>query len=148
MVVSRSHPDLVRKLFESEVPEIRSEIVKIKAIIREPGSRCKVAVSSDSPSVEEVGTFIGVNGNRVKSVINELRGEKIDIIRYSNDPAEYVMNALKPAEVESVTVDQDKKVCQVKVPKHQLSLAIGKGGQNVRLAARLTGWRIDIITNT
>lgn len=147
LVVSRSHPGLVRKLFELEVPEIAQGIIEVKALSREAGSRSKIAVASTLENVDPVGTCIGPKGMRVQEVINELRGEKIDIIKYSDDPAEYVSNALSPADVLSIDVDSDKKICSVTVPSDQLSLAIGKEGQNVRLAARLTGWKIDISTS-
>lgn len=144
MVVSRSHPGLVRKLFELEVPEIQQGIIEIKAITREPGSRTKIAVSSTSPNVDPIGTCIGPKGMRVQAVIEELRGEKIDIVKYSENPVEFVTQALSPAEVVSVELDAENKSCKVKVPANQLSLAIGKEGQNVRLAARLTNYKIDI----
>lgn len=144
LVVSRSHPGLVRRLFELEVPEISQGIIEVKALSREAGSRSKIAVHSTNENVDPVGTCIGPKGMRVQEVIHELRGEKIDIIKYSENPAEYVANALSPAEVLSIDVDEDKKMCSVVVPEDQLSLAIGKEGQNVRLAARLTGWKIDI----
>lgn len=148
LVVSRSHPGLVRKLFELEVPEIAQGIIEVKALSREAGSRSKIAVHSTLENVDPVGTCIGPKGMRVQAVIDELRGEKIDIIKYSENPAEYVSNALSPAEVLSIDVDSDKKICSVTVPEDQLSLAIGKEGQNVRLAARLTGWKIDIATKS
>ncbi len=144
LVVSRSHPGLVRKLFELEVPEIADGVIEVKALSREPGSRSKMAVYSNNESIDPVGTCIGPKGMRVQEVIKELRGEKIDIIRYSENPAEYVANALSPADVVSIAVDEEKKMCSVKVPESQLSLAIGREGQNVRLAARLTGWKIDL----
>lgn len=144
LVVSRSHPGLVRKLFELEVPEIADGVIEVKALSREPGSRSKMAVYSNNESIDPVGTCIGPKGMRVQEVIKELRGEKIDIIRYSENPAEYVANALSPADVVSIEVDEEKKMCSVKVPESQLSLAIGREGQNVRLAARLTGWKIDL----
>lgn len=144
MVVSRSHPGLVRRLFELEVPEIGQGIIEVKALSREAGSRSKIAVNSTDKNVDPVGTCIGPKGMRVQEIIRELRGEKIDIIRYSENPAEYVSNALSPAEVLTIDVDADKKLCSVTVPEDQLSLAIGREGQNVRLAARLTGWKIDI----
>ena len=146
LVVSRSHPGLVRRLFELEVPEIAQGIIEVKALSREAGSRSKIAVHSTLENVDPVGTCIGPKGMRVQAVIDELRGEKIDIIKYSENPAEYVSNALSPAEVLTIDVDSDKKICSVTVPEDQLSLAIGKEGQNVRLAARLTGWKIDIST--
>ena len=131
-------------LVELEVPEIGQGIIEVKALSREAGSRSKIAVYSALENVDPVGTCIGPKGMRVQAVINELRGEKIDIIKYSDNPAEYVSNALSPAEVLSIDVDEDKKMCSVVVPDDQLSLAIGREGQNVRLAARLTGWKIDI----
>ena len=144
LVVSRSHPGLVRRLLELEVPEIGQGIIEIKALSREAGSRSKISVHSTKENVDPVGTCIGPKGMRVQEVIRELRGEKIDIIKYSDDPAEYVSNALSPADVLSIEVDEDNHICRVKVPASQLSLAIGKEGQNVRLAARLTGWKIDL----
>ena len=144
LVVSRSHPMLVRKLFELEIPEIEDGIIEIKGLTREAGSRTKIAVMSNDSDVEAVGTCIGPRGMRVQKVIDELRGEKIDIVKYSDDPSEFVTNALSPATVNSVDVDEEAKVCNVKVPNEQLSLAIGKEGQNARLAARLTNWKIDI----
>ncbi len=144
LVVSRSHPGLVRRLFELEVPEIADGIIEIKALSREPGSRSKIAVASNSENVDPVGTCIGPKGMRVQAVIEELRGEKVDIVRYSDDPAEYIAQALSPADVVSIEVDKEKKLCRVRVPDDQLSLAIGKEGQNARLAARLTGWKIDL----
>lgn len=144
LVVSRSHPGLVRRLLELEVPEIGEGIIEIKALSREPGSRSKIAVHSVKENVDPVGTCIGPKGMRVQNVISELRGEKIDIIKYSDDPAEYVANALSPADVLSIEVDEENRMCRVVVPESQLSLAIGREGQNVRLAARLTGWKIDL----
>ena len=144
LVVSRSHPGLVRCLFELEVPEIAQGIIEFKGISREAGSRSKIAVASTMDNVDPVGPCIGPKGMRVQNVIDELRGEKIDIIRYSDDPAEYVSNALSPADVVSIEVFPENKMCKVVVPESQLSLAIGKEGQNVRLAARLTGWKIDL----
>lgn len=144
LVVSRSHPGLVKCLFELEVPEISQGIIEFKGISREAGSRSKIAVASTMENVDPVGTCIGPKGMRVQNVINELRGEKIDIIKYSDNPAEYVSNALSPADVVSIEVVEDEKMCKVVVPESQLSLAIGKEGQNVRLAARLTGWKIDL----
>ncbi len=144
LVTSRSHPGLVRRLLELEVPEIEEGIIEIKALSREAGSRSKIAVHSTKEKVDPVGTCIGPKGMRVQEVIRELRGEKIDIIKYSDNPAEYVSNALSPAEVLSIEVDEDNRMCKVLVPASQLSLAIGREGQNVRLAARLTGWKIDL----
>ncbi len=148
LVTSRSHPGLVRRLLELEVPEIEEGIIEIKALSREAGSRSKIAVHSKKEKVDPVGTCIGPKGMRVQEVIRELRGEKIDIIKYSEDPAEYVSNALSPAEVLSIEVDEDNRMCKVLVPASQLSLAIGREGQNVRLAARLTGWKIDLSAAT
>ncbi len=148
LIVSRSHPGLVRKLLELEVPEIEDGIIEIRSISREPGSRTKLAVYSNKSNVDPVGTCIGAKGMRIQEVIRELRGEKIDIIRYSEDPAEYVSNALSPADVVSIEVDEENHQCRVRVPEDQLSLAIGKEGQNVRLAARLTGWKIDLKPET
>ena len=142
--VSRIHPGLVKRLFELEVPEIQSGTVQIKSIAREAGSRTKMAVYSSDPMIDPVGSCVGPRGQRVDRVVTELRGEKIDIIKWSADPAEFVANALNPANVISVFVSEKDKACRVVVPDNQLSLAIGKEGQNARLAARLTGWKIDI----
>ena len=144
IVISRTHPGLVRRLFELEVPEINEGIVDIRAISREAGSRTKVAVASNDPSVDPVGACIGQKGTRVDSIKTELRGEKIDIVRYSDDITEFVTAALSPAEVVGVDVNEEEHTCHVTVPADQLSLAIGKEGQNARLAAKLTGWKIDI----
>jgi len=142
--VSRTHPDLVKRLFESEVTEVRDGTVEIKGIAREAGSRTKMAVWSHNQDVDPVGACVGLNGARVNTIVNELRGEKIDIICWSENPAILIENALNPAKVVSVIADDDKKTAQVVVPDYQLSLAIGKEGQNARLAARLTGFKIDI----
>ncbi len=144
IIVSRTHPDLIRRLFEIEVPEIYDGIVEIKSIAREPGARSKVAVSSREPNLDPVGACVGPKGSRVRMVVEELRNERVDVIQWSEDPAEYVANALSPARVSSVTIDPDNHYATVIVPDDQLSLAIGKEGQNARLAARLTGWHIDI----
>ncbi|AQP49693.1 transcription termination factor NusA [Tessaracoccus flavescens] len=145
VVVSRTHPNLVRKLFALEVPEIEKGIVEIKEIAREAGHRTKIAVESHDPNVSAKGAFIGPMGQRVRAVTNELGDEKIDIVDYSDDPAKFVAAALSPAKVLSVTVvDDQARACRAIVPDYQLSLAIGREGQNARLAARLTGWRIDI----
>lgn len=144
VIVSRTHPGLVKRLFEMEVPEIKSGTVQIMSIAREPGQRTKMAVRSTNPDVEPVGSCVGARGMRVENVVNELKTEKIDIIKWSNNPAEYIGNALNPARVTSVTVAEKEKTARVVVPDNQLSLAIGKEGQNARLAAKLTGWRIDI----
>jgi len=142
--VSRTHPELVKRLFESEVTEVKDGIVEIKSIAREAGSRTKIAVLSNDSDVDPVGACVGVNGSRVNSIVDELRGEKIDIISWNEDPIILIENALSPAKVVSVDVDPEKKSANVIVPDYQLSLAIGKEGQNARLAARLTGFKIDI----
>ncbi|MBQ2157806.1 MAG: transcription termination factor NusA, partial [Oscillospiraceae bacterium] len=144
ILISRTHPGLVKRLFELEVPEIYDGTVEIKSIAREAGSRTKMAVSSNDPAVEPIGACVGPKGGRVGAVVNELRGEKIDIVKYSENPAEYIAAALAPSDVVSVTLLDEGKSCRVIVPDSQLSLAIGKEGQNVRLAARLTGYKIDI----
>ncbi len=144
IVVSRSHPGLLKALFALEVPEIEEGIVEIKAVAREPGHRSKIAVSSNEPGVDPVGACVGPKGSRVRMVVNELRGEKIDVVPWSANPAELVANALQPAKVKEVRIDEATSTALVIVPDYQLSLAIGKEGQNARLAARLTGWRIDI----
>jgi len=144
ITVSRSHPGLVKRLFELEVPEIYEGIVEIKGIAREAGSRTKIAVYSKDENVDPVGACVGPKGVRVQAVVEELKGEKIDIIKWSKNIAEYISNALSPAKVLSVDVDEENKIARVLVPEHQLSLAIGKEGQNARLAAKLTGWKIDI----
>jgi len=144
IVVSRTHPGLVKRLFELEVPEISSGVVEIKALAREPGHRTKIAVYSNDPNVDPVGACVGARGGRVRMVTNELRGEKVDIVPYSDNPIEFVQRALQPARVKEVQLDEATGVATVVVSDHQLSLAIGKEGQNARLAARLTGWRIDI----
>jgi len=148
IVLSRTHPDFLKRLFELEVPEIREGIVKIIAVAREPGSRAKMAVVSSDPDVDPVGACVGLKGSRVQAVVQELRGEKIDIIPWSPDPAKLVYNALAPAECTRVIVDEDNKTLEVIVPDDQLSLAIGKQGQNVRLASKLLGWRIDVMSET
>nr|PZN05287.1 MAG: transcription termination/antitermination protein NusA [Bacillota bacterium] len=144
IVVSRSHPGLVKRLFELEVPEIYEGIVEIKSIAREAGSRTKVAVHSRDENVDPVGACVGPKGARVQAVVEELKGEKIDIIKWSKNAAEFISNALSPAKVLSVEVEEENKIARVLVPENQLSLAIGKEGQNARLAAKLTGWKIDI----
>jgi transcription termination factor NusA len=148
VVVSRTHPELVKRLFESEVTEVSDGTVEIKSISREAGSRTKMAVYSSNPEVDPVGACVGMNGTRVNAIVNELRDEKIDIINWSDNPAILIENALSPAKVISVAADQDEKVASVIVPDYQLSLAIGKEGQNARLAARLTGYKIDIKSET
>ncbi|MBQ2403824.1 MAG: transcription termination/antitermination protein NusA, partial [Lachnospiraceae bacterium] len=142
--VSRTHPDLVRRLFEAEIAEVRDGTVEIRAIAREAGSRTKIAVSSKDPNVDPVGACVGLHGARVNAIVNELRGEKIDIINWDENPAFLIENALSPAKVIFVAADEDAKEAQVIVPDYQLSLAIGKEGQNARLAARLTTYKIDI----
>lgn len=146
--VSRTHPDLVKRLFELEVAEVKDGTVEIKSIAREAGSRTKIAVKSNDPNVDPVGACVGINGARVNSIVSELRGEKIDIINWDDNPAYLIENALSPAKVISVMADPDEKVASVIVPDYQLSLAIGKEGQNARLAARLTGYKIDIKSET
>ena len=144
IIVSRTHPGLVKRLFELEVPEISEGIVEIKNIAREGGSRTKIAVYSNDPDVDAQGACIGPKGMRVQNIGDELRDEKIDIVKWSEDPAEYIAASLSPAKVISTEINEEEKSARVTVPEHQLSLAIGKSGQNVRLAARLTGWKIDI----
>ncbi len=144
ILISRTHPGLVKRLFEQEVPEIHDGIVEIKGISREPGSRTKIAVQSLDENVDPVGACVGQRGNRVQVIVDELRGEKIDIIPWSTEPAEYISASLSPAKVLKVDVNEEEKTARVIVPDYQLSLAIGKEGQNARLAAKLTGWKIDI----
>jgi len=144
ITVSRTHPELVKRLFEAEVTEVKDGTVEIKSISREAGARTKMAVYSNDPNVDPVGACVGVNGARVNAIVEELRGEKIDIINWSEDPATLIENALSPAKVVSVEVDPEEKSARVIVPDYQLSLAIGREGQNARLAARLTGYKIDI----
>ena len=148
ILVSRTHPELVKKLFESEVTEVHDGTVEIKAIAREAGSRTKIAVWSNNPDVDPVGACVGMNGTRVNSIVNELRGEKIDIINWDDNPGLLIENALSPAKVVFVIADSDEKSAKVVVPDTQLSLAIGKEGQNARLAARMTGFKIDIKSET
>ena len=148
IVVSRSHPGLIKRLFELEVPEISSGVVEIKAAAREPGHRTKIAVWSNDPNVDPVGACVGARGSRVRMVTNELRGERIDVVPFSDDPVELIQNALAPARVREVRLDDETGTATVVVSDYQLSLAIGKEGQNARLAARLTGWRIDIKSET
>ena len=144
VLISRTHPGLVKRLFELEVPEIYDGTVEVKSIAREAGSRTKLAVWSADPNVDPIGACVGPRGARVNNIVEELKGEKVDIIKFSDDPAEYIAAALSPADVISVTVLEEGKSCRVIVPDDQLSLAIGKEGQNARLAAKLTGWKIDI----
>lgn len=148
VIVSRTHPSLIRRLFELEVPEIADGVVTIESVAREPGARSKIAVASSDEKVDPVGACVGHRGTRVQAVVNELYGEKIDIVRWSKNVPEYITAALQPAKVMSVEVNEETKSAFVVVPDNQLSLAIGKEGQNVRLAARLTGWRIDIRSET
>ncbi|MBI5096821.1 MAG: transcription termination/antitermination protein NusA [Nitrospirae bacterium] len=148
LILSRSHPEFVGKLFAIEVPEIYEKIVEIKSVVREPGDRTKISVSSKDPSVDPVGACVGMKGSRVQAVVRELRGEKIDIIPWSEDPRVFIAEALSPAVVERVGIDEEEKSALVVVSEQQLSLAIGKKGQNVRLAAKLTNWKIDIINET
>lgn len=148
VLVSRTHPELVKRLFENEVTEVRDGTVEIRAIAREAGNRTKMAVWSNDPDVDAVGACVGVNGSRVNTIVDELRGEKIDIINWDENPALLIENALSPAKVIYVAADNDEKTAEVVVPDYQLSLAIGKEGQNARLAARLTGFKIDIKSET
>ncbi|WP_226665640.1 transcription termination factor NusA [Metabacillus litoralis] len=142
--VSRTHPGLLKRLFEIEVPEIYDGTVEIKSVSREAGDRSKISVHSDNPEVDPVGSCVGPKGQRVQAIVNELKGEKIDIVKWSQDPVEFVANALSPSKVAEVLVNEEEKATTVIVPDYQLSLAIGKRGQNARLAAKLTGWKIDI----
>ncbi|HHT9132925.1 MAG TPA: transcription termination factor NusA, partial [Candidatus Tripitaka californicus] len=146
IILSRNHPDFIRKLFELEVPEIAEGIIKIKTIAREAGYRTKIAVISEAPQVDCVGACVGVRGTRIKNIVDELGGEKIDIIRWDEAPEALIPNTLKPAEITGIVLSPETKQATVVVPEDQLSLAIGKRGQNVRLASRLTGWDIDILT--
>jgi N utilization substance protein A len=148
ILVSRTHPELVKRLFEAEVTEVEDGTVEIKSISREAGSRTKIAVWSNNPDVDPVGACVGLNGARVNTIVEELRGEKIDIINWSENSAILIENALNPAKVISVMADEEEKTAKVVVPDYQLSLAIGKSGQNARLAARLTGFKIDIKSET
>ena len=148
ILVSRTHPELVKRLFESEVTEVADGTVEIKSISREAGSRTKIAVYSNNPDVDAVGACVGMNGTRVNAIVDELKGEKIDIVNWDENAAIFIENALSPAKVVSVIVDPDEKTAKVVVPDYQLSLAIGKEGQNARLAARLTGYKIDIKNET
>lgn len=148
ILVSRTHPELVKRLFETEVTEIKDGTVEIMSIAREAGSRTKIAVRSNNPNVDAVGACVGLNGARVNSIVEELRGEKIDIINWDDNPGNLIQNALSPAKIVAVFADPDEKTAKVVVPDYQLSLAIGKEGQNARLAARLTGYKIDIKSET
>src|SRR5882672_3431939 len=144
--LSRTHPQFMAKLFDQEVPEIYDSIIEIKAVARDPGSRAKIGVMSNDNSIDPVGACVGMRGSRVQAVVNELQGEKIDIIPWSPEAATFVVNALAPAEVSKVVLDEEAGRVEVVVPDEQLSLAIGRRGQNVRLASQLTGWDIDILT--
>jgi len=148
LILSRSHPDFVAKMFELEVPEIAERIVEIKGVVREPGDRTKIAVSSRDSAVDPVGACVGIKGSRVQAVVRELRGEKIDIIAWTNDPRTFIGEALSPAVIDKVGINEAEKSALVVVADQQLSLAIGKKGQNVRLAAKLTGWKIDIMSES
>lgn len=148
VIVSRSHPDFVRKLLEFEIPEIYEGVIEIKSISRDPGYRSKVAIYSPDPNIDPVGSCVGQKGVRIQNVINELSGEKIDVIEWNEDPSIYISSALLPAKILAVDIKEDEKFAQVIVPDDQLSLAIGKSGQNARLAARLTNWKIDIKSET
>ena len=143
-MISRAHNDFVRKLFELEIPEIYEGLIEIKSVSRDPGNRCKVAVYSQNPNIDPVGSCVGQKGIRIQNIINELSGEKIDVIEWNEDPSIYISSALLPAQVMAVDIKDEEHFAQVIVPDDQLSLAIGKAGQNARLAARLTGWKIDI----
>ena len=148
VIVSRSHPDFVRKLLEFEIPEIYEGVIEIKSVSRDPGYRSKVAVYSPDPNIDPVGSCVGQKGVRIQNVINELNGEKIDVIEWNEDPSIYIAASLLPAQILAVDIKQEEKFAQVIVPDDQLSLAIGKSGQNARLAARLTDWKIDIKSET
>jgi N utilization substance protein A len=148
IILSRTHPNFLMRLFELEVPEVSERIVEIRHAAREPGERAKIAVSSNDLDVDPVGACVGMRGSRVQSVVQELRGERIDIIPWSPDPAKFVCNALSPAEISRVLMDEENKIMEVIVPDDKLSLAIGKKGQNVRLASKLTGWKIDVLSDT
>ena len=148
VIVSRSHPDFVRKLLEFEIPEIYEGVIEIKSVSRDPGYRSKVAVYSPDPNIDPVGSCVGQKGVRIQNVINELNGEKIDVIEWNEDPSLYIASSLLPAQILAVDIKEDEKFAQVIVPDDQLSLAIGKSGQNARLAARLTNWKIDIKSET
>ncbi|HVY61555.1 MAG TPA: transcription termination factor NusA, partial [Planctomycetota bacterium] len=148
IICSRTHPDIVKALFEMEVPEIQDKVIEIKGIARDPGYRTKVAVTSLDSKVDAVGACVGIRGSRIKNIVDELNGEKIDIVRFNDSPEVFIMNALKPAEIQGIELDYEDKRALVFVGEDQLSLAIGKRGQNVRLASRLAGWDIDIVTGT
>jgi N utilization substance protein A len=145
ILLSRSHPDFMAKLFEQEVPEVYEGEIQIKAVAREPGSHAKIAVSTDNPTIDPIGTCVGMRGARIHPVINELQGEKIDVILWSADPAQFAVNAITPAKASKVVVDEKEKKIEIAVPQDQLSMAIGRKGQNIRLASRLMGWRLDVM---
>src|SRR3989338_5295832 len=147
IIVSRSHPEIVKKLFALEIPEIASGVVQVKAISREAGSRTKIAVATDQENIDPIGSCIGQRGARIQTIISELKGEKVDIIKYSEDPKEFIANALSRAKITEIKINEAEKTAVVKVREDQLSLVIGRWGQNVRLAARLTGWKIDIVSD-
>lgn len=148
IICSRTHPDIVKTLFEVEVPEIQDKVIEIRGIARDPGYRTKVAVTSLDNKVDAVGACVGIRGSRIKNIVDELNGEKIDIVRWNDSPEVFIMNALKPAEIQGIELDYESKRALVFVGEDQLSLAIGKRGQNVRLAARISGWDVDIVTGT
>ena len=148
VLVTRSHPDVIKKLFELEIPEIYEGLIEVKAVSRDPGYRSKVAVYSKNPDIDPVGSCVGAKGIRIQNIINEMNGEKIDVIEWSEDPATFICAALLPAHVLAVDIKEDEKFAQVIVPDEELSLAIGKGGQNARLAVKLTNWKIDIKSET
>ena len=148
VMISRACNDFVRKLFELEIPEIYEGIIEIKSVSRDPGNRCKVAVYSQNPDIDPVGSCVGQKGIRIQNIIQELHGEKIDVIEWNEDPSIYISSALLPAQVMAVDIKEEEKFAQVIVPDEQLSLAIGKAGQNARLAAKLTNWKIDIKSET
>ena len=147
IIVSRSHPEIVKKLFFLEIPEIANGVVQVKNVAREAGNRSKIAVWTDQENIDPIGSCIGQRGARIQTIISELKGEKVDIIKYSDDPAEYIANALSPAKILEIKTNEENRTATAKVSEDQLSLAIGKAGQNVRLAAKLTGWKIDIISD-
>ncbi len=148
VLVTRSHPDVIKKLFELEIPEIYEGLIEVKAVSRDPGYRSKVAVYSKNPDIDPVGSCVGAKGIRIQNIINEMNGEKIDVIEWNEDPATFICAALLPAHVMAVDIKEDEKFAQVIVPDEELSLAIGKGGQNARLAVKLTNWKIDIKSET
>ena len=148
VLVTRSHPDVIKKLFELEIPEIYEGLIEVKAVSRDPGNRSKVAVYSKNPDIDPVGSCVGSKGIRIQNIINEMNGEKIDVIEWSEDPATFICAALLPAHVMAIDIKEDERFAQVIVPDEELSLAIGKGGQNARLAVKLTNWKIDIKSET